>query len=135
MIDEPIGGGDAAKFETVGDTVKIRVTDITSRPAMKFQSNEPDVTRSGQPVIEYIFAGTTDDGDDKRIFAKRGLFYAIKEAAAQAGLTNWSELVGGTLIVKFTGEEASETKGFRPRKVYAAKVTKPVAVGLDNDLI
>lgn len=134
MIDEPISSGDAAKFETVGDTVKIVVTNIEKRAATKFQSTEPLLTRAGAQVYEYVFSGVTDDGDEKRIFAKLGMWYAIKDALKEAGMTNLNELPGSTLAVRFSGEEPSEMKGYRPRKVFKAQVQRAPVAALSEEI-
>lgn len=131
------GGGKSAKFENVGDTIK---GVICAQPEMRQQTDIktglPTTWDDGQPKMQLVVKLQTElreDADDdgvrnlyiaggfKRMSLQKAVAEAVKAAKAK-GLE-----VGGTLAVKFTGEEPASTRGFNPAKLYMAKYEPPTA--------
>ena len=128
------GGAPAAKWHSVGDIVKITVTSIERRRETDFATGQPVIWPDGNPKFQWVFAGVTADGDEQRIFARGRMLAAIKEALREANVTAGQRIEGGTLTVKWVGEQPSQTKGFAPAKLWKAKFEVASAV-VDDDLI
>lgn len=124
--------GRYAKFTNIGDFVKIRVTDFKDGFATK-PGGDPELDKNGNPVREVTFFGTTDDGEELRIPAKKGMLYAIFDALRASGADNGDPIDGGTLLVKFVREEPSSVSGWSPRKVYEAAFKPAPKSGLTVD--
>jgi len=139
-------GGRSAKFEAVGDTVK---GVICAQPEMRQQTDiktgAPVSWDDGQPKMQLVIRLQTEDRDPsdpeddgiralyvsggfKRASTQKAIADAVRAAKAK-GLE-----VGGTLAVRFTGEEPSSVKGFNPAKLYAAKYEPPAAKAVDDFL-
>jgi hypothetical protein len=56
----------------------------------------------------------------------------VKEALRAAGVTAGDTLTGGTLAIKWTGEEPSKTKGMSPAKTWTAQY-KPAPTNVVTD--
>lgn len=136
------GGGKSAKFENVGDTI---TGTICAPPELRQQTDiatgKPKTWDNGDPVMQLVVQLQTNEREDveddgirnlyvaggfKRMSLQKAVADAVRAAKAK-GLE-----VGGTLTVKFTGEEPPATKGFSPAKLYAAKYQPPVAGFLDE---
>ena len=135
------GGGKSAKFETIGDTV---TGTIVATPELRQQtdlaSGKPKTWDNGDPVMQLVIklqtTGREDAEDDgvRNLYVSGGFKRAsLQKAVADAVRTAKASglAVGGTLAVKFTGEEPPATKGFSPAKLYAAKYTPPSDAFLD----
>ena len=129
------GGGKSAKFENVGDTV---TGTIAAPPELRQQTDiktgAPKFWDNGDPQMQLVVKLQTaerEDVEDDGIrnlyvsggFKRASLQKAVADAVRSAGAKGLE--VGGTLAVKFTGEEPPQTKGFNPAKLYAAKYTPP----------
>jgi hypothetical protein len=131
------GGGKSAKFEAVGDTI---TGTIAAEPEMRQQTDigtgALKTWDNGDPVMQLVVKLQTterDDSEDDGIrnlyvsggFKRASLQKAVADAVRAAGAKSLA--VGGTLAVKFTGEEPPSKKGFNPAKLYAAKYDPPAA--------
>lgn len=127
----------AAKFASIGDTVKLRLTGYERRDLRSFENDEIVLDKKGRPLDEFIFHGVTDSGEELRIFASKGMWFTIKDAIrdgiAEAGDGASRDIVGATLVVKFDHETPSENPRFKPRKEYKAKFTPAPAKQIDVD--
>ena len=116
-----------AKFTVIGDTTKLTITAWRKGVATNISTGEPMLSRTGQPVQEYVITGNADDGEEVRIFEKKQMLSAIQDALRAAGLKTWDETIGGTLAVQFESEKPSTTPGHHAQKIYRAQFVKPAA--------
>lgn len=72
---------------------------------------------------DWVKVDVEDDDGVRVIRAKAGLHTAIRDALRKAKARQ-SDFIGGRLRVKFVGTEKSQTKGYRPRKIFEAEFTK-----------
>lgn len=131
------GGGRSAKFERVGDSITGTVaTPPTLRQQTDIQTGKPVSWDNGDPkmvLVVQLQTSQRDDADDDGLrnlylaggFKRATLQKAVADAVRSSRSTGLD--VGGTLTVQFTGEEPSDTKGFHPAKLYAAKYAPPSA--------
>jgi hypothetical protein len=140
------GGGKSAKFENVGDAIK---GVICAQPELRQQTDiktgAPKCWDNGDPMMQLVVKLQTEqrdpaDPEDDGIralyisggFKRASLQKAVAEAVRAAKAKNLD--VGGTLAVRFTGEEPSSTKGFSPAKLYAAQYQPPAAKAAEDFL-
>lgn len=137
-------GAPAFSFENVGDTVKGVIIASEVSQQRDFQTGKPKFYDDGNPMMQLVVTLATDlrdperpdDDGHRRIFAPRtgkpqSMFQAIRTVVQRSG-GRLEE--GGTLAVKHVGTEASETRGFNPRKLYEAAYKPPTAgVNLDPE--
>jgi hypothetical protein len=142
------GGGKAAKFEEVGDTVEGVITDAVISQQTDMESNQPLTWPDGSPRMQLVITLQTDEKSDeddgiRRIFAKGGKYEvatgngtslkdAIADAVKKAGATSLDE--GGKLKVGFTGEGKKTNRGFSSPKLYRATYTAPTKSVSASDL-
>lgn len=115
--------GNIAKFNNIGDTVKIKITGLEEREQTDFISGEIIRWADGKPKMQFVFTGIDQDTQEEtRIFAKGYLLGAIKDAltAADANLE-----AGGMLAVKFSHEDEPSKPGLNPAKRYKAQYQPP----------
>ena len=124
------GGGKAAKFEDIGDTVKGVVTAVEKRQLRNFADTGPETWPDGGPKFTWLITMETDDGP-QTLFVRGQMYTAVREAAVAAEIT---EMIGATLAVKHTGLGTPSVKGYREPKLYAAKWTpgSPVSAQVDD---
>ena len=135
------GGGKAAKFEAVGDTVEGVITDAQVSQQTDMETNQPLTWADGSPRMQLVVTLQTaeriDDNDDglRRIYAKGGRYEvasgagtsmkdAIADAVRKSGTQSLSE--GGTLKVGYSGEGKKTNRGFSAPKLFRAQYTPPV---------
>jgi len=127
IIGEIVGStGAAAKWDSIGDVRRIVIANIEKRQMTEFGSTNLAYhdAEKNDPQMQLIISGTDPDtGDDARFFIKTwGLQYqALREAFRAAGVSTVDQLTGGTLAIKWTGEEPSQTKGFANKKTWSAQ--------------
>lgn len=130
-------GATAAKFETIGTTVKGEILAAELRNQTDMKTGEVKTFPDGNPMKQIVITLQTDvhdsDEDDgtRRIFAKGQMLSAIRTAVGRAGIQ-----IGAKLAVRFTGEEAPKTRGFSATKLYKVWYQAPVrtvAIGGDDD--
>lgn len=136
------GGGKSAKFETPGDTVTgVVCAPPELRQQTDMKTGAPKTWDNGDPVMQLVVKLQTDEREDTEDDGVRNLYVAggFKRASLQKAVADAIRTakakgleVGGTLAVKFTGEEPPQTKGFSPAKLYAAKYTPPTDAFLDE---
>lgn len=142
------GGGKAAKFDNIGDTVEGVITDAVVSQQTDMETNQPLTWPDGSPRMQLVITLQTDersDDDDgiRRIFAKGGKYEvatgngtslkdAIADAVKKAGSKSLDE--GGTLKVGYTGEGKKTNRGFSAPKLYRATYTAPVKSVSASDL-
>jgi hypothetical protein len=137
------GGGKALSFGAAGSQEwlgKIRGGEIVSisEPVQQtdMTTSVPLTWPSGQPKLQVLITLDTTKGDHpeqddqeddglRTLYVKSGVQIAIRDALKKAGAV--APEVGGRLYVAFTSETAPKTKGFNPRRNFAAQYTKPVA--------
>jgi hypothetical protein len=135
------GGGKAAKFEAVGDTVEGVITDAQVSQQTDMETNQPLTWPDGSPRMQLVITLQTteriDDNDDglRRVYAKGGRYEvasgagtsmkdAIADAVRKSGTQSLVE--GGTLKVGYSGEGKKTNRGFSAPKLFRAQYTPPV---------
>lgn len=135
------GGGKAAKFDNIGDTVEGTITDCVINQQTDMETNQPLTWPDGSPRMQLVVTlqttERTDDNDDgvRRIYAKGGRYEvasgagssmkdAIADAVRKSGASTLVE--GGTLKVGYSGEGKKTNRGFSAPKLYRAVYTAPV---------
>lgn len=122
----------ALKFENVGDIHKLKITQIETRSKRDFQTGEPVLNKSGQPMPELVITGIdVTTGDESRIYASKwAMILAVKEAAAKAGMGPGTDLTGCLLTIKRLDDAEPTTRGFSGAHQFTAKLeaAKPSAV-------
>lgn len=137
MIDPKLASSltetsNVAKFKEVGDTVKLKITDLQQREQTDFRTGEVLRWKDGSPKMQYVFYGIDQEtGEETRVFAKGFMLGAIKEALRNAN-ANVEE--GGILAIKFSHEEQTEP-GLSPAKKYVAQYQPPTKSVSADDLI
>jgi hypothetical protein len=136
----------SAKFTTPGDIVK---GVICAPPELRQKTDIKDGTpltwQDGSPQMQLVVKLQTDDRDpsDPEDDGIRALYVSggFKRASLQKAVADALRTakakgleVGGTLAVKFTGEEPASTKGFNPAKLYAAQYQPPTQKAADDFL-
>ena len=124
-------GGASAKFENPGDSVTGTVvsaevtnqTDMVTGAVQTWDNGEPK-----QQLVVTLQTSQRADGDDdgvRKVYVKgskkagsRSLHDAVASAVRASGAKGLTP--GGTLTVKYIGDEPSATRGFNPRKLYEA---------------
>lgn len=142
-------GGNAAKFEDVGDEVKGVITDLVVSQQTDLETGAPLTWSDGSPRKQLVITLQTDqrngDNDEglRRIFAKGGTYevasgagtsmkQAIADAIRKSGASEIAE--GGTLRVAFTGMGKKTNRGFNAPKLYRATYEAPTKAIKADDL-
>jgi hypothetical protein len=143
------GGGKAAKFDEIGDTVEGQITDAQITQQTDMETNQPLTWPDGSPRMQLVVTLQTneriDDNDDgiRRIYAKGGRYEvasgtgtslkdAIADAVRKAEARSLDE--GGTLKVGYSGVGKKTNRGFSAPKLYRATYTAPVKSVSASDL-
>ena len=143
------GGGKAAKFDQIGDSVEGKITDVQVSQQTSMDDNMPLVWPDGQPRMQLVITLQTqlkDDADDdgvRKLYAKGGKYEvaegtgssmkdAIADAVKKAGARSID--AGGTLKVGHSGMGKKTNRGFSAPKLYRAVYTAPVASVSSDDL-
>lgn len=142
------GGGKAAKFEEVGDTVEGRIEDVVVSQQTSMDDNTPLTWPDGRPRMQMVVTLATDlrEGDDddgiRKLYAKGGRYEvasgagtsmkdAIADAVKKAGAKSIDE--GGYLKVGHSGVGKKTNRGYSAPKLYRAVYEPPKAsVGADE---
>lgn len=110
------------------DPLDITVTDFVKRP--KMFDGAPVLSRKGNPRTEWVFTGTTPEGDTVRTSlnesAQRAVLDGLRKANAKAE-------IGDRLQLKVKEDPPDD----RSQATYAAKWTKgakPIDIDTDEDL-
>ena len=129
-------GGASAKWYAIGDVRRIVITDVEKRQVTDFVTGELKTWPNGDPIWQFVFAGTDPDtGDETRFFARGFQLSAFKEALRVAGVTAGDTLTGGTLAIKWTGEQEATKPGMSPAKTWSAQYKPAVTNAVTDDLI
>ena len=123
-------GAKAFAFENVGDTISGVVSAVEKRQMKEYESERLEVWPDGAPKYTWIFQLEVA-GEPRSIFVRGNMFTAIREAAAEAGI---SEMIGAKLSVRFDSLGEPSKKGFHPPKLFKAKWELPVASASAEDL-
>ncbi len=136
------GGGRSAKFIRPGDTVTGTVcappalrqrTDITSGKPLTWDNGDPQM----QLVVRLQTVLREDPEDDgvRVVYLAGGFARATTQKvvadAVRAAKAQRLE-VGGTLALRYTGEEPNAKAGLNPHKLYAAKYDPPATAFLSQ---
>lgn len=128
-------GAKAAKFPTVGTTVKGVVTRLEVTQQIDYDTQKPMTYDDGNPAMQLEITLQTDeredDGDngERRLFVKGALKYAVSQAVRQSG----SKLEeGGTLAVRYSGDKPNQNPRFSAIKQYEAVYKAAPAAGVDE---
>jgi hypothetical protein len=141
IIGEIVGSsGAAAKWDAIGDVRRIVITSVELRQMTEFGTTNLAYhdAEKNDPQMQFVFSGTDPDtGDEARFFVKKwgNQYNALREALRVAGVTAGDTLTGGTLAIKWTGEEPSQTKGFNNKKTWSAQYKPAAANAVTDDLI
>jgi hypothetical protein len=135
------GGGRAAKFEDVGDSVTGTVVSFEVVQQTAMETNEPLTWSDGKPRMQMVVDLQTDlrDGGDeddgiRRIYVKGGNYEvaegsgtsmkdALSDAVRKAGAKEFA--TGATLTMAFTGMGKKTNRGFAAPKLYRARYEVP----------
>lgn len=143
------GGGKAAKFETIGDTIEGVITDVTVSQQTSMEDNTPLTWADGRPRMQLIVTLQTDarEGEDddgvRKLYAKGGKYEAasgtgtsmkdaVADAVKKAGASSLDS--GGWLKVGYSGEGKKTNRGYSAPKLYRATYKAPVASVAADDL-
>lgn len=136
------GGGNAAKFETIGDTVEGEITDVKLSQQTSLEDNTPLTWADGSPRMQLVITLATNErsGDDddgtRRLYAKGGRYEvasgngtSMKDAIADAIKKSGAKLIeqGGKLKVGYSGEGKKTNRGYSAPKLYRAVYEPPKA--------
>jgi len=132
------GGGKAAKFEEVGDTVEGIIIDAQLTQQTHMETQEPLFWPDGQKRMQLVVTLQTDEtGEDddgiRRIFAKGGRYEvaegtgtSMKDAIADAVKKAGGKFdPGGWLKVGFSGVGKKTNRGFAAPKLFRAQYKPP----------
>jgi hypothetical protein len=86
-----------------------------------FKTKEVKLNSYGQPRKQLTVTIRDNDGNEKRIYFKGGMLYALKGALQDAGVSEVKE--NGTIGVAWTSSE--KTDGGFDAKVYTVKYVPP----------
>jgi|SRR5215471_6838313 len=143
------GGGKAASFDNIGDTVEGTITDVKLTQQTSMEDNTPLTWADGSPRMQLVLtlqtdqrSGEDDDGT-RRLYAKGGRYEAaegtgtsmkdaIADAIKKAGASRIEE--GGHLKVGHTGLGKKTNRGYSAPKLYRAVYTAPTASVSADDL-
>jgi hypothetical protein len=143
------GGGKAAKFENIGDTVEGIITHAEVSQQTSMETNEPLTWTDGSPRLQLVITLQTeehvDDNDDglRRVYAKGGRFEpqegtgtAMKEAVADAIKKSGARTLdeGGWLKVGYTGNGKKTNRGYSAPKLFRAQYKAPTKSIAAKDL-
>lgn len=133
------GGGNSFPFDKVGDKVRGKVVALEQQQQTDMESGEPDWwdKEKTRPKIMYAVTLQTalrENGDDdglRTVYLKGSTkpetksSLAAVRAAVKAVTGSYDIAYGGDLELAFDGEEPAATRGFSPRKLYAAAYEAP----------
>lgn len=133
------GGVPAAKFPTVGSTVKGTVVSSEVTQQSDYATGAKKFYDNGDPMMQVVITLQTDQHDSdiaddtglRKLYVKGQMTAALREALRASGARLE---VGGTLAVQYVEDKPSEKRGFNPTKVYRAQY-QPAAAGAVNDLL
>lgn len=143
------GGGNAAKFEEIGDKTTGRITDCRVTQQTSMEDNSPLTWSDGSPRTQLVVTLATDErgGDDddgsRRLYAKGGNYEiasgsgrSMKDAIAEAVKTAGARTLetDGTLTVVYTGVGKKTNRGYSAPKLYKARYEAPKATISEADL-
>ena len=132
------GGGQSARFETIGDTVTGQIISAEVKQQTEIGTGAPLTWDNGDPRMQLVVRLQTtlcdpsdpDDDGVRAIYVKgskkagsRSMHDAVAQAVRAAGAKGLD--VGGTLSVQYVATEPSSTRGFNDRKLFAASYTPP----------
>jgi hypothetical protein len=138
--DVLLGGGiPAAKFPTIGTTVKGTVVSSEVTQQTDFATGKPKTWDDGKPMQQVVITLQTierdpdvaDDDGVRKLYVKGQMTNALRDALRAAGARLE---VGGTLAVQYVEDEPSATRGFNPKKIYRAQYVAPT-LDQTNDLL
>ena len=122
------GGARSASFKTIGDQVQGTILSVVTR-----QQTEPggkakfydDGNPMMQLVVTLLTAEQDDEDDDglRAVYVKGQLRAALRAAVLKSGEHGIAE--GGELVVRFSSELPSQTKGFNATKQYKVGYRPP----------
>jgi hypothetical protein len=123
---DPFAPGESVgyfKFDQIGDTATGLVDEIHKFQDTNQKTGKPDVWPNGDPKYSYrIELRNVETGEVMNLFARNQMVSAIRAAGKEAG-----GIVGKVLKVKYDHDGTPSQAGYRPPKVYKAKVENPPA--------
>lgn len=136
-IDLGAGGSASFPFDTIGDTVTGRVTNLEEVQQTDLNTGQPAFWDNGQPKMMYraeLQTQLRDDDDDdgtRSIYLKgskkpeaqsslSAVLQAVRTATGKAALA-----VGGTLTLTYIGDGVAKQRGHNAPKLYAAQYVAP----------
>jgi hypothetical protein len=132
------GGGSSAKFDHIGDSVTGVIistdvqqqTDITTGAPLTWDNGDPRQQLVVRLQTNQRDPENRDDDGVRAVYVKgskkagtRSMHDAVATAVRAAGGKGLEE--GGTLTVKFVGEEPPSQRGLSPRKLWEATYVQP----------
>jgi len=133
-------GGNAAKFENIGDKYEGQIIDMDERQQTS-TAGEPLTWNDGRPRMLWVITIQPDDGDPVQLWAKGGRYKAAEGSgesmlnaiglavkAAEAKSVD----VGARLAVAYTGKGEKTAVGGTP-KLYTAEYQPPAPASIPAD--
>lgn len=126
-----MGGGKAAKFETIGATITGTVaSEPTAKQQTDFRTGTPETWPDGSPKMQILVQIQTTEQDDAQDDGIRTLYIkgkeltgAVRTAVRASGARGIH--TGGTLTVTYTGDGEQKERGLNPPKLYSAQYIPP----------
>ena len=139
------GGGQSAQFPKIGTEYEGEVLSYRETQQKDMDTGKLVTWEDGSPKMmgvwtldagatgkwedrtgdgDWVHVDVEDDDGVRTVYASGGLHTAIGAALRKAKVRGSDSFVGGTLRVKLIRTEKSQTKGYRPRKIFEAEFTK-----------
>ncbi len=110
------GGGSAVSFNDIGDRASGIVVKV--KKSIDVYEGVTSTWPNGDPKHVFIFT-LDDNGEQLAVFCRGNMVKAVREAAAKAGVAS---LVGHKLTVEHHALGEPSKKGYKPAKLFRAKV-------------
>lgn len=134
-VDDFFGGTTSLSFADKATMGKPRGGVIVDEPTMSqqtdMQSGDPLSWPDGKPKMQVVVKVQTDEADPddtfddgvRALYIKGQMQQAVGQALRKVGAKGLRK--GGTLRVAWVSEEPAKTRGFNPKKIFAAEYTPP----------
>ena len=118
-----MGRPPAARFDEPGTVVSGIVIDTFTMQQKKFGTDELDWWDDGRPKMQAAVVLRTPLGPETLYIGGRNIRQAVSDAIREARAPGLRP--GGTLAVRYTGDDTPRTKGARGAKMYEAAYEPP----------
>lgn len=131
ILDDLAPKGAAVKWEKIGDVRKVVIESATKRQTTDFKTGVPEVWDDGKPKEQIVISGVDPDtGETATMYLK---WWGNTRRALQIALAGRSLEVGGTLAVKWEGEDEATKPGLSPAKLWKMQYAPPAKSAIAAD--